>query len=332
LFCRSDAPWQLFPAALVMASGWACTSAAAISTTLALWFDRRRGLAISLALNGASAAGFIVPPALIALSGQHGLPRAAAWLVLTLLAILIPLVFLGIGSRPQQKDGPAKSPDPADARPSYRRSREALRDRHFWSVALPFGLVLAAQVGFIVHLVALLLPRLGPGGSASALSLIGITATLGRTGLGLVVDRLDQRSVSAASFASQAAAVGIILALPAEPAALYAACCLFGLSVGNIITLPSLIIQREFAAPSFGFVLGLSTGFAQLTFAFGPAVLGLMRDLAGNYEPALVLCMVLELAAAAIIVGCRPDRTGSPLGLWARPLSAALPARRLRHG
>jgi MFS family permease len=314
LFCRSTAPWQLFPAALVMAGGWACTTTAAISTTLALWFDRRRGLAISLALNGASSAGFIVTPALIALSHRQGLPAAVAEIVVMLLVILIPLVLLGIAPQPQIRDEPTSSRREPDARPSYGRSMEALRDWRFWSVALPFGLALAAQVGFLVHSVALLLPRLGPGGAASAISLVAVAATIGRTGLGLVVDRLDQRRVSAASFASQAGASGIIWAMPAEPAALYAACGVFGLSVGNIITLPSLIIQREFAARSFGFVLGLSTGFAQITFACGPALLGLMRDLAGDYMPALIVCIALDLAAAVIIAACRPGAHGVSAG------------------
>jgi predicted MFS family arabinose efflux permease len=192
-------------------------------------------------------------------------------------------------------------------------------------VALPFGLVLVAQVGFLVHLVALLLPRVGPGGAASAVAAAAVAAMIGRIGLGLVIDRLDQRRVSGASFASQAVALGVILAFPANPTTLYAACCLFGLSVGNVITLPSLIIQREFAARSFGLVVGLSSGFAQVTFAFGPALLGLVRDLAGGYAPALVLCIVLELAAAAIIVSSRPVRPITVIGA-VRVLPAPLPA------
>jgi cyanate permease len=66
--------------------------------------------------------------------------------------------------------------------------------------------------------------------------------------------------------------------------------------------LPSLIIQREFAAQSFGLVVGLSAGIGQVTFAFGPALLGLIRDLTGDYASALVFCMGLELAAAAIVI------------------------------
>ena len=54
------APWQLYAAYLVMAFGWAGLTSAAISTILARWFDRRRGLAISLALNGASSGGIVI--------------------------------------------------------------------------------------------------------------------------------------------------------------------------------------------------------------------------------------------------------------------------------
>ena len=40
--------------------------------------------------------------------------------------------------------------------------------------------------------------------------------------------------------------------------ALYVACGIFGFSVGSLITLPSLIVQREFDAASFGLLLGLT--------------------------------------------------------------------------
>jgi MFS family permease len=312
LFCRSSMPWQLYITALVMACGWVCTTMAAISTILALWFERQRGLAISLALNGASAAGFVVTPLLIKLSQRHGLSVAVAETALGLLAVLVPLVVLGMGPRSLRRSGPVSSVVRPDPRPAYQRSSEALGDWHLWSVALPFALVLAAQVGFLVHLVALLRPRLGESGAAYAVAAAAMAAMLGRIGLGLIIDRLDQRRVSAASFASQAIGLGLIVMFPANPEVLYAACCLFGLSVGNVITLPSLIIQREFAARSFGLMVGLSAGIGQVTFAFGPALLGLIRDLAGDYAPALMVCIALELAAAAIVISYRPASAKSP--------------------
>jgi MFS family permease len=307
LFSAATAPWHLYLGALVMAVGWSGTTMAAISITLARWFDRQRGLAISLALNGASAAGFLVTPLLSTFTARYGLASAVATTAMALAAIVIPLVVLGVPRRspvPSIAGGTSGSEGHDSA---YGGNAAALRDWHFWSVALPFALVLMAQVGFLVHLVAVLQPRLGAGGAASAVAAAALAAMLGRIGLGLIIDRLDQRRTSAVSFACQALALAIILALPTAPAALYAACVLFGLSVGNVITLPSLIIQREFDRRSFALVVGLSTGVAQVTYAFGPALLGLIRDLAGDYRPALVACMLLELTAAALIAR-KPSR------------------------
>ena len=55
-------PWQLYAADTVLAFGWAGTSLGVITTTLGLWFDHKRGMAISLALNGASFGGIIGVP------------------------------------------------------------------------------------------------------------------------------------------------------------------------------------------------------------------------------------------------------------------------------
>lgn len=305
LLGNSRAPWQLYLAAMVMAVGWAGTTVTAISTTLALFFDAQRGLALSLALSGASIAGFTVAPVLVTLSSRFGLDKAVTGTVLVLLAILIPLVLLCM---PRSRGGAGVSRRAATASAGL-----VLREPRFWFIAMPFALGIAAQVGVIVHLVTLLMPRLGAHGTAIALSLVAVSAMAGRLGLGAIVDRLHQRRTSAASFASQALALGVILALGQRPEALYGACILFGASVGNVITLPSLVVQREFPPAAFGLVIGLSTAVGQLTYAFAPAVLGVIRDVAGGYGPALILCMALELIAAAAVLYCpglRSNRLG----------------------
>jgi hypothetical protein len=62
-------PRQLVAAYLLMAFAWATMSLGAINIILGLWFERKRGLAISLALNGASFGGIVIVPALVFLSG-----------------------------------------------------------------------------------------------------------------------------------------------------------------------------------------------------------------------------------------------------------------------
>ena len=104
---------------------------------------------------------------------------------------------------------------------------------------------------------------------------------------------------------SQAAAL-LVMTQTKDPAALFTACAVFGLSIGNLITFPALIIQREFAASSFGMLIALSTAIGQFTYACGPGLLGVIRDMAGGYTAALALCALLDLAAAAIVLLHRP--------------------------
>ena len=71
-------------------------------------------------------------------------------------------------------------------------------------------------------------------------------AVVGRVLFSTVIDRLNQRLASAISFVSQAVALRGRRSTSATIWLLIAACALFGFSVGNLITLPSLIVQREF--------------------------------------------------------------------------------------
>ena len=84
--------------------------------------------------------------------------------------------------------------------------------------------------------------------------------------------------------------------------ALIAACALFGFSVGNLITLPALIVQREFDPRSFGVLVSLITAINQVTYAFGPGVVGLLRDFSGSYALPFYCCIAIELTAAALIM------------------------------
>ena len=96
---------------------------------------------------------------------------------------------------------------------------------------------------------------------------------------------------------------------------LLAACALFGFSVGNLITLPSLIVQREFDSARFGVLISLITAINQITYAFGPGVIGLLRDASGSYALPFYVCIGLELTAAVLIMvrgrGGRPKTTTS---------------------
>lgn len=126
-------------------------------------------------------------------------------------------------------------------------------------------------------------------------------AVVGRLLFSTVIDRLNQRLASALSFVSQAAALLVIINSH-HAIVLITACAVFGFSVGNLITLPSLIVQREFDSRSFGVLISLITAITQVTYAFGPGIIGLLRDLSGNYALPFYGCIALELVAALLIM------------------------------
>ena len=84
-----------------------------------------------------------------------------------------------------------------------------------------------------------------------------------------------------------------------------AACAVFGFSVGNLITLPPLIIDREFSAASLAIVMGLSNAISGTVGALGPALIGVVRGWSGDYGVAFAVCIVLELVAAALVIEWR---------------------------
>ena len=305
-------PWQLYAVYLILAVGVVALHTGAISNVVGLWFDRRRGLAISLALSGASFGGILVTPALVFAIEKIGFRAAMFGAAAIMAATVLPAIIAWI-DRPASITGGAAQQKPSDASLTWTRSA-ALRSLAFWSVAGPFALALMAQIGFFVHQIAFLEPSMGRTSAGMAVGVMAIMGIAGRIGLGFLNLRLDMRLFTAVSVISQAAAL-LAMTQTTNKIALFIACAVFGLSIGNLITLPALVIQREFQALSFGMLVGLSTAIGQFTCVFGPGLLGLVRDLTGGYTASLMLCIALEIVAAAIIL-IRPASS-----------KAALPAR-----
>jgi cyanate permease len=291
---------------------------AAITNVLSLWFDRQRGLAISLALNGASSGGIFVAPALVAAIALAGFEAAMVGAATVMAVILIPAIAIGIDRPPIRPRATGVflphggSGVGSASAPSRWTRAEALRSLAFWSVAGPFALALMAQVGFLVHQIAFLEPTIGRSRAGLTVGVLTVMAIIGRLALGAATLRLDLRGVTALSLVSQAGAL-FAMTQTTNAAALFIACAIFGLSAGNLVSLPALIIQREFEATSFGMVVALSTAIGQFTYAFGPGLLGAVRDATGGYTAAFALCMILQLTAAGAIRMSRPQRKPTDL-------------------
>ena len=309
------APWQLFAVYVVMATAWSCLSSTGLSATLLPWFGRRQGLAMTLALTGASLGGMVLVPILVALLQRHGFRLATTAVAVALLAIGLPLVWLVIGARPTAvqvavelgRDAAAGSAveAPRDAREWTRQA--VLREPQLWTLMVPFALALAAQVGFLVHQISVIEPFLGESRAALTVSATTVAALLGRIVIGVLSDHVDLRKLSAVNIAAQGLALAVMAAWP-SPGVLVGASLVFGLGVGNLITFPPLLAREEYGQRSFGTVFGLVGAATQAGVALGPGLMGLLHDALGSYQTALWCLVALEVVAAVSVLGGRTRR------------------------
>lgn len=308
----AETPSQLFVAAALTALGWSTTSSAAINAMLVPWFRRRRGFALSLAFNGASIGGVIFVPLWVGLIARCGFPAAATAVAVATLVVLWPVAGRYLQPQPadfgQAADGEAMLA-PSDGNGATRSPidrRTLLGQWRFLTLAGAFALGLFSQVGLVAQYVALLVPKLGESGAAGAASLTTICAVIGRLLLGAISGRRDRRVIAAGNFVMQA--VGFLMLLTSAAPVVVAGCVLFGLGLGNLVSLPPLIAEREYPAADLGRVVGLAIAVNQAFFGFAPGVFGALHDIAGGYSAPLILAVALDSAAAAIVLGGRGAR------------------------
>ena len=304
-------PQQVYAGFAVMSLGWATMSGAAINILVAPWFERRRGLALSWAMNGGSAGGVVIAPVLVLAISRFGFAAGLDTAAAVMLAVLIPVAVLVLRPRHPDEHDPADLRSGVD-RPSHSataspdgvaefRLATVLRTRAFLTTSIPFALALTAQVGFLTHQFAFLSPSIGTIAAGWAVGLTTFAAVVGRVATGFVVDRFDRRVVTSLNFGVQAFGMGL-LAASTDRSMLYVGCVIFGIGVGNATTLPGLIVQQEFPKQHFARLISIVVAINQFTFAFGPTLLAQLQHLEGTYTAALLVCFAMEIAAAIVVV------------------------------
>ena len=303
-------PWQMVAAFITMGLGWSCLSTIAVSATIAPWFEKFQGKAISTALLGASLGGMLGVPITLFLVEALGFAAAMATIGAITVLTIVPISIFILRRRPQDMglwpDGlaPDAGQTPIDDR-EWTRS-QALKTFALRSTIITFGLALMVQLGFLSQQVKLLQTELSPTFTGVTILVSGSLAFLGRVVLARLADRVNIRL--AAAVVLWLAAIGLLVAALADSATwLIVGVLLFGLNVGNITTLPALIVRREFGAPSFGKVFGITGTFMQLMNACGPALFGFLHDATAGYTiPITVAALVMVFGSLLIAHGQWP--------------------------
>ncbi|MGD2269261.1 MAG: MFS transporter [Desulfobacterales bacterium] len=314
------AVWQLYAIYLLMAIGFSCTSLVPVNTLITNWFIRKRGFAMSLTNTGLSAGGIVLVPFASYLISDWGLKITLPILGATFWVVIIPTAIFFIKQRPsdlhQFPDGsPPETLSPDKSARSHSQAAQlrvwsrtqALHTAAFWSIVVAFLLALSGQIAFLVHQVSFLSQYLGISGAARAVSVTAAASIVGRLFLGTFVDRCDKRYVIMVCFLIQAIAV-ITLAYYSEAVILYLSTFAFGLTMGSIIMLQSLIIGECFGRVSFATVSGVAGLFTMSGAAFGPTIAGFIYDATQSYRVAFTIFAALSTIAIFVILFAKPPR------------------------
>ena len=266
-------------------------SASAIQTpigyakAIAAWFDRRRGLALGIAMSGVGLGGFVMPQLAQTLIETVGWRGAYACLGLLTLAIAFPAVALWI-REPRPGEGEHHGQVIATALPGLTVS-QAVGTMHFWILVVVFFLVAIALNGTVAHVVPLLTDAgLSPASAAATMGIFGLATMTGRLLAGYLVDRFPAAYVATALFLAPIA--GFALLASAAGALPAIGVTLVGLGLGTEIDLIAFLVSRYLGQRSFGEVYGYCFMVFGLGSSAGRFVGGYVYDLAGSYNPALI--------------------------------------------
>ncbi len=291
------------------------------STSVTLWFDRRRGTAVGLSSAGGQALMSLAPLGLTAAVAAFGWRSAWVLAGAIIWATVIPLGWLlrdspaAIG---QRLDG---SPQPADhgvdvTPPRSWTRNEALRTPMFWLVTAAVTASGMIGTGLAFHQISLLGEQgLTPAEAAANFipqTIAGLAFTLLA---GVLVDRVRPRWIVAASMLGLAGAMGLAqVASPGWTAVAFGVA--LGASGGAIRSLEAAAFPRFYGLGSIGAIRGLVTSINVGATSFGPLALAAGFDRVGAYGPVLNLLVPIPLliAVASLFVdppGSQPTRSAS---------------------
>ncbi|MDW3097715.1 MAG: MFS transporter [Alphaproteobacteria bacterium] len=292
--------WQLYFFYALFGVLYAGCALVPATTLVARWFARRRAVALSMASTGLSVGGIVFAPVSAWIIQTQGLEIAGHWLAIMFFVGVVPAALFVMRPSPQSMglriDGdPPLADGEQDGPPDGVPMAVAVRSRFFIGVTAAYVFAMMAQVGALSHQFRLVTVREDAALAAIAVSVLAASSIVGRLLGGFALTRLPIRTFTLTFMAMQA--VGLTaFAFADGVVALMAASVLFGVTVGNILMLQPLLLGEAFGLRDYGRIFALSQMFGTVGVAAGPALVGVVYDLAGGYSPAY-----LAVAAASVV-------------------------------
>lgn len=271
-------------------------------TLVARWFNRRRSVALSIASTGLSIGGIAITPIASRLIDDRTLSGAGPIMAGVWLVGVIPLALILIRSNPSDK---GLQPDGVPAPPGHVELEgatfaDAKRTRFFRYLSAVYALIFLAQVGALAQMVSLVSERVDKSTGATALSVTAFASVIGRLTGGVVVTKVPVRALTGALILLQAVALSFLALAETRPT-IFAACAVFGVSVGNLLMLQPLLLVETFGVKHYSQIYSYNSLFATIGVAGGPFLLGALRDLV-DYRFSFFVAAGTNLVALALLI------------------------------
>lgn len=297
-----------------------------VASLLSNWFEKRRGTAIGISMVGISAGGLLLAPMVGLVTVTLGWKAAFVIIGLMVWIIALPVTFLVIRDRPQEKgllpDGDS-CPDgrdcsgetPGDIVAPGWTAEAAFRSRAFWCIFVSFFLTPMAQMGVLQHQVPLIMDT--GASQAAAAAALGVTAGvggLGKLSFGRISDIWPFRYAVLLSFGLQALSV-LLLLYTQTPVMVWVYAVCFGFSMGGVIVLLPLVVGHFWGLLSYGVLLGVLWIANSLGGALGTYASGFVYDYTGNYRYALYLFVAAYIVSIVFFFLAGNPKKGTDLFL-----------------
>jgi MFS family permease len=283
-----------------------------------LWFDRHRGLAISLATIGSSLSGVVWPPIIQHFITGVGWRLTHIGIGIFCLATMLPLALV-LRRRPVFHKPTVEAASTGNANQGI-----GLPPNVTHALLTLAGLCCCVAMSMPqVHLVAYCGDLgYGPARGAEMLAVMLGFGVASRLILGWVLNRIGGLSTLLLGSSMQAAALA--LSLPFDGlVSLYVVSAIFGLVQGGLVPSYAVIIRELFPAREAGLRVSVAISTTLAGMALGGWLAGAIYDWTGSYAGALVNGIAWNLVTTAIAFWLlhRKHRraTGAPgWGGWTR--------------
>jgi MFS family permease len=317
LMSRLQALWQLYLLYGVLVGIGFSTHDVITLSTVARWFERRRGMMSGFVKVGTGSGQFLVPLIATLLIAAYGWRNS--YLIIGAVALVIFVAVAQILSRDPQAIGLLPDGDSHDSCDNGIGSREesvtlraAARTGQFWIICVAEFTIFFCLLTIVVHIVPHALDlELNPPTAVGVLSTIGGVSLLGRIVMGTAIDKIGgKRSLIICFILLLCGLCWLQVASKAWMLFLFAV--IYGVAHGGLFTVMSPTIAEFFGTGSHGVLFGIVLASGTIGGAIGPLMAGRTFDTTGSYRIAFLVLTLLAVIGFVLILLLQPPREEDP--------------------